>query len=133
MNVARIDYKKLEVWIKKNREGTFSDLLTEIPGFKCSHWSFTKFRNKVLNLPMTKSMYNGYRPDDSSTIERKNRSMYTSVFSMPVAELKKKDSIAAVNDVINLVNKAFKLHLEPALIQMIGSDIQNFEIRRYNR
>jgi len=133
MDVTRIDYKKLDLWIKKNQEKTFRDLLAEMPDFKCSHWSFTKRRNKVLGLRMTKSMYSDYRSSPDSSTERRSRSMYTSVFSMPVAELKKKDSLSAVNDVINLINHAFKLHLEPALIQLVGSDIQNFEIRRYNR
>jgi hypothetical protein len=136
MDVTRVKYGMVDPWVKKHPETTFNDFLTGHPGFKISHWSYTKRRRLVLNLPMTKSMHAGYRPEkseDGGLTEHRSRSLYTSVWSTPVAELRKKDGVTAIGDFLEVLNKMFKLHLEPSLTQPVGSSIQSLEIRRYGR
>ena len=133
MDVTRVKYDQVDPWVKKHPDASFNDFIESHPGFKISHWSYTKRRRLVLNLPMTASMESGYRPNKSDLSEHRSRSLYTSVWSCPVAELKKKDGITAIGEVLDILNKTFKLHLESTLTQSVGSTTQNLEVRRYGR
>ena len=125
MDISRVDYSQVDPWVKRHPKASFNDFMGENPGFKISHWSFTKRKRFVLGLPPTRSMQSGYRPNENS--------LYTSVWSTPAEELKKKDGIKVVEELLDVLNKQFKLRLEPALIQQVGSREQNLEIRRYGR
>lgn len=132
----RIDYSKVDPWIKKNPEAKYADFVVANPKTSCSTWSFTKRRAKLLGLPLTPSMKRGYRSSKDSegdVLDRRSRSIYSTVYSIPVADLKKKNGIEAASEIITAMNRIFKLHLESAQVEVIGTGIQNFEIRRYGR
>ena len=137
----RIDYTKVDPWIKKNPEAKYVNFVSENPKISISTWSFTKRRAKILGLELTPSMKKGYRAsqakqqdgDEEIVIDRRSRSVYSTIFSTPVADLKKKNGIEATSEIIQAMNRIFKLHLESAQVEVIGTGIQNFEIRRYSR
>lgn len=134
----RIDYSKVDPWIKKNPEAKYADFVVANPKIPCSTWSFAKRRAKLLGLPLTPSMRKGYRSSkaqssDGDVLDRRSRSIYNTVYSIPTADLKKKNGIEAASEIISAMNRIFKLHLESAQVEVIGTGIQNFEIRRYGR
>ena len=137
----RIDYSKVDPWIKKNPKGRFEDFVSANPKFGISNWSFRKQRAKVLGLKLSPSMTRGYRPNkskvgeegDGLVLDRRSRSVYNTIYSISVADLKKKNGVEAASEIIAAMNRIFKLHLESAQVEVIGVGIQNFEIRRYSR
>jgi predicted transcriptional regulator len=138
----RINYSKVDPWIKKNPQGKYEDFVNANPKFEISSWSFRKQRAKVLGLKLTPSMVSGYRSkkagaeggdEDGIVLDRRSRSLYNTVYSTPMADLKKKNGIEAASEIIAAMNRIFKLHLESAQVEVIGTGVQNFEIRRYGR
>lgn len=137
-----IDYEKIDPIIKKGGPDlAYQDFIKANPKMKISVWSFAKRKATILGLPMTPSMKAGYRSKKGSAgtsendlnIDRRTRSIYTNVFSMPIQELKEKNGVDAVSFFIETLNKIFKLNLESAQVEVIGSGVKNFEIRRYNK
>jgi len=142
--MVRIDYSKVDPWIKKNPKGTFEDFVKEYPKFGISSWSFRKQRAKVLGLKLSPSMVKGYRSKTSQAasgeedgipvgVDRRTRSVYSTIFSIQIADLKKKNGIEAASEIISAMNRIFKLHLESVQVEIVGTEIQNFEIRKYSR
>ena len=137
----RIDYSKVDPWIKKNPKESYEVFSTRNPRISISRWTFAKRRALVLGLPMSPSMKSGYKspkvpknPDDEGMfVDRRSRSVYTTVYSTPLNDLKKKNGVEAAGEIIGAMNHIFRLHLESAQVEVIGSGIQNFEIRRYSR
>jgi hypothetical protein len=140
----RIDYSsKVDPWVKKNPKGRYVEFVAANPKVGISTWSFTKRRAKVLGLPLTPSMASGYRSranapkvpgeDDGMFVDRRTRSVYTTVYSVPKGDLVTKNGIEAASEIISAMNRIFKLHLESAQVEIIGTGIQNFEIRRYSK
>ena len=136
----RIDYSKVDPWIKRNPQGRYEDFVKANPKFDISSWSFRKQRAKVLGLKLTPSMVSGYRSrasksegDDDVVVDRRSRSVYNTVYSNPITDLRKKNGVEAASEIISAINRIFKLHLESAQVEVIGTGIQNFEIRRYGR
>lgn len=140
-----IDYEKIDPLIKKaGPDAKYVDFMKANPKVKISVWSFAKRKALLLDLPMTPSMKPGYRSkntkkynessENDPVIDRRTRSIYTTVLSMPIQELKEKNGLEAMSYFIeNIANKIFKLNLESAQVEIIGSGIQNVEIRRYNK
>lgn len=136
----RIDYSKINSWVKKHPKGKYEDFIAANPTFKISNWSFRKQRAKVLGLKQSPSMLPGYRPNkqskedgDGICVDRRSRSVYTTVFTIPVSDLKKKNGVEAASDIIGALNRVFKLNLESAQVEVVGSGLPNFEIRKYSR
>jgi len=134
----KLDYTKIDPWIKKNPEGNYASFCQDNPKITTSDWTFRKRRAKVLNLPLSPSMRDDYRGGsggdrEDGSCDRRSRSVYTAVYSTPIQDLKKKNGVEAVSEFIGVLNRLFKLHLESAMIEVIGSGVQNFEIRRYSR
>jgi hypothetical protein len=131
----RIDYSKLDPWIKKHPEAKYAEFVVANPKFNSSIWSYTKRRAKLLGLPMTPSMKRGYRSNKSEgeVLDRRSRSIYNTIYSISVPDLKKKNGIVAASEIISAMNRIFKLHLESAQVEVLGTGIQNYEIRRYGR
>ena len=136
----RIDFSKVDPWVKKNPNGKYADFVVANPKVSCSTWSFTKRRAKILGLKLSPSMTTGYRSqsktpgdDEGMFVDRRTRSVYTTVYSIPTTDLKKKNGIEAASEIISAMNRVFKLHLESAQVEIIGTGIQNFEIRKYSR
>jgi hypothetical protein len=131
---ARLDYSKIDPWIKKNPKANFEDFVKVNPKVAISSWTFRKQRARLLGLTMPPSMRSDYRGGKGGSTEgRRSSSVYTTVYSTPIQELKKKDGVAAVSEFIGIINRMFKLHLESAQIEMFGSGVPKFEIRRYSR
>jgi len=132
----KLDYSKVDPWIKKYPNGNFKGFLQDNPKLSISDWTFRKRKAKVLNLPLAPSMQDDYRgptSSDGGAVDRRSRSVYTTVYTTSIQELKKKNGVEAVSDFIGILNRSFKLHLESAQIEVIGSGVQSFEIRRYSR
>jgi hypothetical protein len=138
----RIDYSKVDPWVKKNPKERYEVFLKQNPKTPLSRWTFAKRRALILGLPMSPSMKPGYRPkvsskggsdDEGMFVDRRSRSSYTTVYTLPLNDLKKKNGIQAAGEIIAAMNRIFRLHLESAQVEVIGSGIQNFEIRRYSR
>jgi hypothetical protein len=134
MNITPIEYSKVDPWIKKNPESKYPDFMKANPKIKCSSWSFEKRRRKVLKLPLTPSMQKGYKPNKSEGgSTRSSRWVYSTVCTLPVDDLKAKDGITVAQEILGEINKAFKLNLEIAQVNLFGENKQVLEIRRYNR
>lgn len=141
--MERIDYSKVDPWIKKNPKGKYENFLQQNPKIPISRWTYAKRRALVLGLPMSPSMKPGYRgtstirknsvDNEEMFVDRRSRSVYTTVYSIPLSDLKKKNGIEAAGEIIGAMNRIFRLHLESAQVEIVGSGIQNFEIRRYSR
>ena len=138
----RIDYSKVDPWIKKNPDAKYAEFVLANPKINCSTWSYTKRRAKLLGLPMTPSMKKGYRSsraraaegdEEGVVLDRRSRSLYNTVYSIPIMDLKKKNGVEAASEIISAMNRLFKLHLESAQVEVLGTGIQNYEIRRYGR
>lgn len=136
----RVDYSKVDPWVKKHPDGKYTDFIADNPKVPLSIWSFAKRRAKVLGLPMTPSMKPGYRSnkqpkegDEGIFIDRRTKSVYTTVYSTPVSDLKKKNGLEAASEIIGALNRIFKLNLESAQVEVVGSGLPNFEIRKYSR
>ncbi len=134
---SKNDYSKIDLWVKSNPEASFKDFLANGPKIKLSYWTYRKRQEKVLGRPLSPSMQennrNKKRSKREGTVDRRSRSVYTTVYSTSLQELKKKDGVTAVSEFIGVMNRLFKLHLELAQIEILGSGVQNIEIRRYSR
>jgi len=134
---AKLDYSKIDPWIKKHPDNSYADFVSANPKIAVSDWTYRKRRAKVLGLHMPPSMRDDYRGGDGnkdgSIDRRSSRSVYTTVYSAPIKDLKAKNGLEAVSDFIGIMNRIFKLHMESAQVEVIGIGIQNFEIRRYSR
>jgi hypothetical protein len=131
MDVSRVDYPKVDSWVKKHPEGGYEGFLHAYPNFKISSWSFRKRRAKVLHLKLTPSMVPGYKGTGTGG-NRRTRSAYTTVYSTPVQDLRKKNGVEAASEIIEALNRIFHLGLEPAQVEVVGSGTLKFEIRRHS-
>ena len=134
---AKLDYSKIDPWIKKNPEGSYIEFCKANPKIIMSGWTFRKQRAKLLNLPMCASMRDDYRGPETGGSRtyspRRVQQVYSAIYSRPIEELRKLDGVQGANEMIMAVNQLLKLHLESAQIEVIGSGVQNFEVRRYNK
>jgi hypothetical protein len=128
----RIDYSKVDLWIKKHPQGEFQDFLAENPQVSMSIWTF-KRRLKVLGLPGARKYRPRKKDGEGICLDRRSRTAYTTVFTIPVSDLKKKNGVEAASEIIGALNRVFKLGLESAQVEIIGSGLPNFEIRKYSR
>jgi hypothetical protein len=133
--VPRINYEKdIDPWIKKNPEGKFIDFVKANRGVRISDWSFRKRQAKVLGLPLTPSMTDGYRSPkngDRQTRTSRSRNLYSTVFSLPASELKGKNGFEAMSILIKALNDHFRLNLQMVQAEVMGSGTQQFELRKY--
>lgn len=132
----KINYQKVDPWIKANPDARYREFVKAHPRFKISVWSFAKRRAFVLGLPMTPSMKPGYRSSKKTGAPvraGRSRSVYTALWSVPVKGIEKKPGPALYREIIDEMNNAFKLHLEVVQISDTGTGEQQLEIRRYNR
>ena len=131
---AKLDYSKIDPWIKKNPEAQQYDFVKANPKIAISGWTYRKRRAKILNLAVCPSMRDDYRGNKGGKVEhRRTQSVYTTLYARPIKELKEMDGVAGANEIIVVVNRLLKLNLESAQIEVIGSGVQNFELRRYSR
>jgi hypothetical protein len=135
----KLPYAKIDPWIKANKEGSYVQFCKENPKITMSGWTFRKRRAKLLGLPVCPSMEDSYRGRKTPRLSgeepsiRRSQQVYTSIYTRPVEELRKLDGVQGANEMIVAINKLLKLHLESAMIEVIGSGVQNFEVRRYTR
>lgn len=128
----RIDYMKLDVWIKKNPEKHYKDFIKSPNKIQVSDWSFRKRRAKVLGLNMTPSMREDYRPSKANgkMTSGRSRSQYRVIFSKPFETFKKMDGVEGLAEALMLLNRHFRLGLEYARVKSFGSDVEQIEVRR---
>ena len=134
----RINYEKdVDPWVKKNPSGNYKEFLkaTKSP---VSDWSFRKRRAKILDLPLSPSMQDGYRQEMAPNgVKRAYRTrvrsanLYSTVFSMPVQELKGKNGFEAMNILVGALNEHFKANMQMVQVEVMGSGSPMFELRKY--
>lgn len=133
MPLPRLDYSKIDPWIKKHPKENYDAFKKANPKIVVSNWTYRKRRAKILGLPMAPSMKDDYRGGSGNSSERRTRSVYTTLYSESIQELKNKNGIEVLSEFLNVMNKTFKLHLELAQIELIGSGVTQLEVRRYSR
>lgn len=133
--MARIAYNKIDPWIKKNPDARYKDFIARVKNIPVSVWSFEKRRRKVLNLPLSPSMEPGYRSSGTGASRSRKSCIYSTLLSLPTAEIEGKSNVEVIQTLIEHLNDALKLGLEAVQITAVGGSGSGttIEVRRYSK